>query len=226
MVPLNAVIISCKTIENELRTAMNQMQCHYPVLWLESGLHNWPDKLRQRIQELLDTCEAYDTVLLAMGFCGNSVVGLHTHGFRLVIPRCDDCITLLLGSPKRRLGLSGTYFLTEGWLEGEMNIWKEYRLCVSKYGEKRGRRIFQTMLAHYQNLALLDTGCRGCEKTEPEVKKTADALNLQYIKLEGTLDQIKELLASNWPEERFILVPPNSNVVPAMCTLKGNVYES
>lgn len=223
---MNAVIISCKTIENELCAAMKQVNCDYPVFWLEPGLHNWPDKLRQRIQELLDTCEGYNTVLLAMGFCGNAVAGLRTHDFQLVIPRCDDCITLLLGSVERRCSLSGTYFLTKGWLEGEMNIWKEFQLCMKKYGERRGRRIFETMLAHYQNLALLDTGCFDAVVLEPDVQEIADALNLRYVKLEGTLEHMKELLKADWTEERFVLIPPNSTVTPEMCTLKGNVYES
>ena len=81
---------------------MARVGCDYPVLWLESGLHNWPDKLQNRIQELLDQCQSYDTVLLAMSFCGNSVAGLETRDFQLVIPRSDDCITLLLGSLTRR----------------------------------------------------------------------------------------------------------------------------
>lgn len=223
---MNAVVISCKTIEKELYAAMEQTGCDYPILWLESGLHNWPDKLQMRLQELLDSCGNYDTVLLGMSFCGNSVVGLRTHGFWLVIPRCDDCITLLLGSLDKRLHVPGTYFLTEGWLAGELNIWKEYQLCLEKYGQKRGRRIFEAMLAHYRNLALLDTGCFDCGALEPQIREIADTLNLTYIKLDGTLEYLKGLFGAGWDEDRFVLVPPNCTVTSAMCTLKGNAYGS
>lgn len=221
---MNPIIIACKTIEQELIAAMKQTNCSYPVLWLESGLHNWPDKLRARIQELLDGCEGFDTVLLAMSFCGNSVVGLHTREFQLVIPRSDDCITLLLGSLARRQEAKATYFLTEGWLRGEMNIWKEYQNCLAKYGEKRGKHVFSTMLAHYQNLALLDTGCFDREALEKQVKEIARMLELEYVCLEGTLDHLKQLLEGPWEEERFVLVPPQSTVTAEMCTLKGNAY--
>lgn len=223
---MNAVVISCKTIEKELCTAMEQVGCNYPIVWLESGLHNWPDRLRLHLQELLDSCGNYDTVLLGMSFCGNSVVGLRTHGFQLVIPRSDDCITLLLGSLDKRLSITGTYFLTEGWLSSELNIWKEYQLCLEKYGQKRGKRIFETMLSHYRNLALLDTGCFDCRSLEPHIQEIADAMNLKYIKLDGTLDHLKKLLCSNWAEDCFVIVPPNSTVSSEMCTLKGIVYES
>jgi len=218
---MNPIIIACKTIENELLASMAQTGCTYPVLWLESGLHNWPDKLRNRIQELLDQCQSYDTVLLAMSFCGNSVVGLKTHDFRLIIPRSDDCITLLLGSLTRRQEAKATYFLTEGWLKGEMNLWKEYQNCLAKYGEKRGKRIFSALLAHYKNLALVDTGCFDRAKLEKQVRQIAAVLELEYICLDGTLDHLKQLLTGPWTEDRFVLVAPHSIVTADMCTLKG-----
>ena len=218
---MKPVSIACKTIENELLAAMEQVDCHFPVLWLESGLHNWPDKLRNRIQELLDQCQGCDTVLLAMSFCGNSVVGLKTHNFQLVIPRSDDCITLLLGSLARRQEAKATYFLTEGWLKGELNLWKEYQNCLAKYGEKRGKRIFSALLAHYKNLALVDTGCFDREVLEKQVQEIAAVLGLEYICLDGTLDHLKQLLTGPWTENRFVQVAPHSTVTTEMCTLKG-----
>lgn len=218
---MNPIIIACKTIEQELLASMKEIGCEYPILWLESGLHNWPDKLRNRIQELLDGCEEFDTVLLAMSFCGNSVVGLKTQDFQLIIPRSDDCITLLLGSVQRRKEAKATYFLTEGWLKGELNLWKEYQNCLAKYGEKRGKRIFSALLAHYRNLALVDTGCFHRETLEKQVRQIASVLGLEYLCLEGTLGHLQQLLTGPWEEDRFVLIPPHSTVTADMCTLKG-----
>ena len=218
---MQPIIIACKTIEQELLASMKETGCDFPVLWLESGLHNWPEKLRDRIQELLDQCLGYDTVLLAMSFCGNSVVGLHTHNFQLIIPRSDDCITLLLGSLAQRQKAKATYFLTEGWLKGEMNLWKEYQSCLAKYGEKRGKRIFSALLAHYENLALVDTGCFDRDLLEKQVQEIAAVLGLEYVCLEGTLDHLKQLLTGPWTSDRFVLVEPRSQVTSDMCTLKG-----
>lgn len=218
---MKTIVIACKTIEQELLASMEETGCEYPVLWLESGLHNWPDKLRNRLQELLNRCWEYDTVLLAMSFCGNSVVGLKTSDFRLVIPRSDDCITLLLGSLQRRQEAKATYFLTEGWLKGERNLWKEYQDCLAKYGEKRGKRIFAVLLANYKNLALVDTGCFDREALEQQVREIASFLGLEYICLDGTLNHLKQLLTGPWTEDRFVLVEPDSTVTAEMCTLKG-----
>lgn len=210
-------IIACKTIEKELLAAMAQVGCQYPVLWLESGLHNWPDKLRCEVQRLLDSCNGCGTVLLAMSLCGNSVVGLKTGDFSLIVPRCDDCITLLLGSPERRKKLPGTYFLTQGWLDGERNLWVEYQMALNKYGEKRGKRIFSAMLAHYDHLALLDTGCFDRQALEPVVQSMARELGLAPACLAGTLEYLRVLLTGPWDREQFLTVPPNGELTWKDC---------
>lgn len=218
---MKTVIIACETIRQELLAAVERTGCSFEILWLESGLHNWPKKLQGRIRELLDRCGEYDTVLLAMSFCGNSVVGLQTRAFQLVIPRCDDCITLLLGSLSRRLEVKGSYFLTEGWLRGERNIWKEYCHCISRYGQERGREIFEDLLSHYEKLTLVDTGCSDREALEGEVRQIADTLELEYSCMAGTLDHLSQLLTGPWTPERFVLVPPETTVTMEMCSLTG-----
>lgn len=218
---MEAVVISCKTIENELLAAMKELDCSYTTCWLESGLHNVPQQLNARIQDTINACCEYDTALLAMSFCGKSLEGLHSGNLQLVIPRCDDCITLLLGSHSRRQAIFATYFMTEGWLSGEHNLWWEYQHCIQKYGEKRGRRIFSVMLAHYKNLALLDTGCFDKEAAEARLVPIAEALGLEYTCIDGTLDYLKDLLNGNWDADRFLIVPPHTTISADMLTLKG-----
>ena len=218
---MNPVIIACQTIENELLAAMNAEGVNYPIRWIESGLHNVPKLLNRRLQEELDACTGYDTVLLAMSFCGNCLIGLKTHGFRLVIPRSDDCITLLLGSIERRQENQYTYFLTKGWLNGERNIWVEYENCLKRYGEKRGKRIFDSLFANYKYIALVDTGAYDARSAEAEAKRIAEKLGLDFRKMEGSLDHLRLLLQEGWNEERFVLIAPNTQVKHSDCSLKG-----
>lgn len=47
------------------------------------------------------------------------MVGLHTGNFQLILPRVDDCLSLLMGSMEQRYAaLQGGFgiFLTESWL--------------------------------------------------------------------------------------------------------------
>lgn len=218
---METAIIACKTLENELQAVMEALDCRLEVRWLESVLHNFPKQLNAQLQSALDSCAEFDTVLLAMSYCGNSLEGLRSGGLRLVVPRCDDCITLLLGSVHRRQSISATYFMTEGWLNGDSNIWQEYQYCLQKYGEKRGRRIFSAMLAHYKNLALLDTGCFDKKAAQARLLPMAETLGLEYTCIEGTLGYLQDLLSGNWDADRFLVVPPHTTISADMLTLKG-----
>lgn len=212
-------IIACKTIENELLAAMKRLENPLEIRWVESGLHNIPKQLNAHLQTLLDDCKDCRTVLLAMSFCGNALVGLRTGDFRLVVPRCDDCITLLLGSMQKRQSIQATYFLTEGWLKGERNLWREYEYCLEKYGPKRAEKIFSVMMAHYKNLAMLDTGCFDTLQCSQEIQRIAQVLNLEYTRIPGTLDYLDQLLQGDWPFSRFLIVPPHSCITHEDCTL-------
>ena len=211
---MSCCIIACKTLEKELLAAMSAAGCTYPVRWLEAGQHNRKDARRAEIQAALDQCGEFDTVLLAASLCGNLVVGLESHDFRLVIPRCDDCITLLLGSEETRNGCAGTYFLTAGWLSGRDNLRSEYLRSLEKHGETRTRRIFSAMLANYRQMAFVDTGCTD---VSTQVRELAGLLGLTYTRIPGTCSYLEELLSGPWEWDRFLVLEPNCTLTEAMC---------
>jgi hypothetical protein len=212
---MSTVIISCKTLQNELEKACREVSCRYPVFWLEAGLHNVPAHLTEAIREQLAALPAADTVLLAMGFCGNALIGIHTGEFRMIVPRVDDCISLMLGSVARRQGImreEPSYFLTKGWLDGETNIWRDYQYACRKYGERRGRAIYKTVLAPYKRLAVIDTGAYQMDAITPQTKKIAETLGLRHDVLMGDSSLLKQLLTGPWTEEKFLMIPPNATV--------------
>lgn len=195
-------IIACKTVENELLTALCDTELE--IIWLDPGLHNTPVRLTESIQSILNNTESVDIFLLAMGLCGNAMIGLYSSNAELVIPRVEDCISLMLGSEKKRKSCSGTYFMTEGWLKGEKNIWQEYIHTIQKYGEKRGKRIFDAMLRNYHTLALIDTGCYEIAPAAEACRSIANTLHLEYTKTPGTCSYFFDLIHGPWPAERFI----------------------
>lgn len=209
VLPVKTILIACETIKKELLAAMKSTGTDFPVVWLESGLHNVPKKLNEVLQEKLDLCEGYDTVLLGLSLCGNSVLGLKTRDYQLVIPKCDDCISMLLGDSPR---LHATMFLTQGWLDGGHHLGQEYDLCMEKYGEKRGKRIFAALLKNYRCLALLDTGCFDADAAETEIRAMAEKLGLEVTTLQGSIRYLEELLSGNWDPTRFVVLPANSTL--------------
>ena len=63
--------------------------------FLEMGLHDSPDIMRDKLQQLIDENDngEYDIILLGYGLCGNGAAGLRTQNTRMVMMRGHDCIT-------------------------------------------------------------------------------------------------------------------------------------
>jgi hypothetical protein len=207
--------LACETIRDELEHALEDAGGDFRVSWLESGLHNFPDMLRERLQTTLDSFDGCDQVLMAFGRCGNVLDNLRTGAYELILPNTDDCISLLLGSVRRRLEYSregGTYFLTRGWLRGERNIWTEYLYAREKYGEKNARSIMAIMLKNYRYLSVVDTQSYDLDGILPMTKGIADTLKLTHRVIPGTIRYLRDLLTGPWDGERFIRYPPHSRI--------------
>ena len=205
---MKTAVIACKTLEDELGYAMERTGCDFPVLWLEQGLHNVPQKLLEAAQAALDEAGA-ERVLMAMGFCGNSLRGLRVPAAELIVPRVDDCISLLLGSVKRRLEVSreySAYFFTEGWLRGERNIWVEHQHMLETYGEELTEELEKSMFGHYRTLGLLDCGIKPIAPLVEGTKMIAEGLHLTQQVIPASARYLEDLLTGPWPEDRFLTV--------------------
>ena len=212
---MNTVIVACKTLENELNLAISKTGVSYPIVWIESGLHNVPKKLHARLQEVLDSIQA-DRVLAVLGFCGNSVQGIKTGSFELIIPRVDDCISLLIGSMKERTDISNeysAYFLTDGWMRGERNLWVEYQYAIKKYGEEQAKSIAKMMYGHYRTLALLDSGATPIAELIAQTEIIAQTLSLEQKVFPASIAYIEQLLTGPWPEEKFVVKGPGQTII-------------
>ena len=206
------VIVGCETLKNELNLAMVRTDCSYPVIWLESGLHEKPDNLRSQLQTVIDDLES-DTALMAFGFCGNSMVGLRTPHARLILPRVADCIPLFLGSVERREQMGNkTYFFTEGYLQGERNITTEYEYALGRYDQETAAWLMREMLKHYEKFAVIDTGTYEVESVKRKVNPVAELLEMTVETVPGDLGLFCELLRGPWPDERFLTVEPGGSV--------------
>ena len=206
------VVIACETLKNELNLAMDQTGVSYPVIWIESGLHEFPDKLRARLQEVIDDLEP-GTALLAFGFCGNSMVGVNTPHARLILPRVADCMPLFLGSVEKREQMgSKTYFFTGGYLESERNLAVEYEEYLGRYDPETAAWLMQEMMKHYERFAVIDTGAYEVEPVTRKISTVAELLELPVEIVPGDMGFFCELLRGPWPDERFLTVEPGGSI--------------
>jgi len=215
---MKTAIFACNTIRDEVLLAEQHVKSGHEIFWLESNLHNFPDKLRAGMQAQLDILDGYDRVLMAFGFCGNSVLGLKTRSFELVLPRVDDCITLMIGSLDKRAELANglhSIYLTKGWLDHESNIWREYEYTVKKYGEEAAKYVIDVMYGNYDTLSIVDTGAYDIGTIFEQAKRIADKFVLQEKVIEGTTSFIEQLLTGPWDFPRFLIIPPFCTVEAA-----------
>ena len=211
------VAVVCETLRDEYELACVNTGCVYETRWVKSGLHNYPEKLREALQSELDNIIDADRVLLCFGYCGNSVFGLQTRNFELIMPKTDDCISLLLTPVSDDIKGNlpkASYFLTAGWLRGERSIYDEYTHAVARYGKKRGDRVMSVMLANYENLLLLDTGCFDMESAAAESSFIAKELGLRFDIFPASINYIEKLLTGPYSSDSFIITKPNSQVIP------------
>jgi hypothetical protein len=205
-------IIACATVAEELK------QLGVPedsMTVLEFGLHVYPDRLKERLQEAVDSVRGDCDILLGYGLCSNAVVGLNSGSHRLVVPRVDDCIALFLGSREEHLArlseAPGTYYLTKGWVEAQWETLAEYARLVEKYGEKRARKVAEVMYKNYTRIVLINTGNYRMDDFRDFARAMADFLDLEYVEIPGSNRMLEKMLAGDW-EPEFLVVPPGTPV--------------
>jgi len=217
---VQTVIIACQTLRDELRLAIKKTGVNYPVIYIESGLHIQPDSLHKKIQEQIDMIENVDVIIMVFGYCGNSMLGIKSLSCKIVLPRIDDCISLLLGSAevRRKISQEGTYYLTKGWLDYERNIISDYERTVARYGEKRALRVMNIMLAHYRRFMLIDTGAYSLESVLPRTQDFAAKLNLRHEVVKGSSRLLNKLLLGHWDQEFIVLEPGQEIELTDVCS--------
>ncbi|BBB91108.1 MAG TPA: DUF1638 domain-containing protein [Methylomusa anaerophila] len=217
---MGTVILACQTLQDELKMAIRETGVDFPVYYIESGLHNTPELLHQRIQDEINRIDNVGIIILVFGYCGNSLLGIKSETATLVIPRVDDCIPLLLGSSEARKTISkemGTYFLTKGWIDNENNMLQEFERCVRRYGHIRALKAMKIMLAHYKRIMLIDTGAYPVESVAPETRDFAGKLGMRHEVAPGSPRLLHKLLQGLWDEEFHVLTPGRTLTMNDIC---------
>jgi hypothetical protein len=213
---LETVVVACRTIEDEIKWALDRLSLNWPLVWLEGGLHNRVDRLRERVQEIFEEVDGRcERLIMALGYCGGGISGVVTGDYETVLPLADDCLSLLLGSmdARRRASILPTYFLTGGWMRHENNIAASYRQAIDKYGRAKADRIHQLMLSNYRRFALVCTNCYDLEEAAEKIEPLAASLDLAVEPLPWSDEWLLTLLTGPHADRsRFLVLPPRSQL--------------
>lgn len=204
---MSTIILSCGNLLHHVDAAQKKMKTNYKVVELDTRLHEFPEKMRRIISETLDGLnDSVDTVLMAMGLCGGSVSDFPLPR-RLVIPRVDDCITLLLHIDETwspNLKSPGHLYLTDT-IDDLMSTENILKSLTEKYGNK-GKRIFDLWFKDYCSVDIIDTGvydCR-CDRYMDHAKRNAELIHCPLTHVPGSNILLEKLVSGRWDHQFLI----------------------
>jgi len=229
-------LVACEVLYREMCAAVARSTNQVDIEFLPKGLHDLGGAaMRARLQEIADAADParYEALLLGYALCGNGVAGLESRALPLVIPRAHDCIALLMGSRQRYQeyfdSSPGVYFRSTGWLErGEdldqatTRIVRDRTGCgytledlIARYGDDNGRYLFDQFSGYqraYRRLTYIETGLEPDGRFEQRARDEAVRRGWEFELISGDLRLFESLLAGNWEDRDFLVVPPGWRV--------------
>ena len=210
-------VIMCEVILNEIK---DRLPSGWEVVEFEKRLHEHSDRLRGKLKDEIDRSSGFDIIFLGYGLCGKSTEGLISKGSFIVIPRCDDCISMLLGSAgeykKQFKSEPGTYYLTRGYIgEADDLAAGGFSEIKDKYDEETWKWIMKEMLKNYKRLVYINTGNYDPGQWRDIAKKEAEKFDLHFEEVKGSGDFFNKITGGLWDDD-FIIVKPGEAVTSAM----------
>ena len=216
------VVLACRVFE-ALFAQYVQAGAIQQFIYLDYGLHDYPKKLNEAVQQALNDLAEPSLVILGYGLCGNGLNGIRAGRHALLIPRADDCIAVFLGSYQRYrqefAAESATYYLTKGWLEAGSNPLEEHERYVARYGAAKADWLMDQMYHNYKRIALVAHSQEDLDTYRERAKQVArycERWGMRYEEILGSPDFFLHLLeAARDPEhasDDFILVQPGGEL--------------
>ncbi|MDM8543273.1 DUF1638 domain-containing protein [Desulfococcaceae bacterium HSG9] len=229
-------IIACAVLAHDIKFTAKKLGMDMGVKFLEGGLHDRPNLLREKLQEAIDTVSASgkcDRIVIGYGVCGRGAVGVKARNVPLAIPKVHDCIALFLGGDaayrKQFKKYPGTYYISAGWYDEKTEPMNQRKL-TAYYGEERLNydqmvenydkdtadetfRFLNAWQKNYQRAAFIETGAKISPKYEAYAQEMAEEYGWKYEKIDGDHGLIKQLLAASETTAEILVVPPEHVIV-------------
>ena len=219
-------LIGCQSTMNEVQGMglSEEMDCQF----LDYSFHARPDKLHNKLQEIIDESQAYDLIILTYSRCSNSVLGLVSPKVPLLLPSTHDCIGLMLGSSSRHMELFKknplTYYFSQGWLDYGRTPLDEYYEYKAKYGEEKALKLIRTLYGNYHKaIFIITSGIKDLKPYRQKLQEIADFFNWKVEEIDGDMNLLHSIVSGrNSPET--IYVEPGQKITLEL--LNGGHYET
>ncbi|MDR2612311.1 MAG: DUF1638 domain-containing protein [Deltaproteobacteria bacterium] len=209
-------IVACDVVSREIEAVVDGRDI--PVRVMEYALHERPKEMAAPLNRAAEEMMASgcERVGLCYGLCSNGTVGVHSRG-GLTVPRCHDCISMLVGSPARYMRMfaerPGTLYVTDGWLR---NAGDPLSIVEKRYTPRLGaKKAFKGMsleLANYSYICLINNGLGDVGRMRARARENCRAFNMEFVEVEADLSYFKAFVDGPWPGDDFMILGPGEKV--------------
>lgn len=216
---MNAVILACSSMARQVAAAQRKMGTDYPVRCVDRRYHAEPKEMRlQLIAALGGLAGKFDTVLVAMGFCGGSWESVRAP-LRVVAPRADDCITILLnrdGAPHENLKEPGHIYIRDTDT-GRYSLEGLRESVCERYGREHGLALFDKWFASYTHADIIDTGTYDsrAEVFLAQARRGAEIARCELRHVPGGNVVLEKLVSGDW-DDLFVVAEAGETLTREM----------
>ena len=218
---MTCCILSCTSLLDFVKAAQSSQGTDHPVFTLDRALHNEPAEMKKAACAMIDSLpREYDTVLVSMGFCGG--VWHETRFDRtLVIPRVDDCVSLLLHTDDGfhpNLKEDGHLYLYENDPKdfSALTLMHNTNSFTQDLDLKNMNKefLFEMWFHNYRNMDVIDTGLNDCysEEYAAAAQEQADQIGADLDYVPGSILLLEKLVSGCW-DHQFIVAKPGRRIL-------------
>lgn len=209
---MKRVILSCPTLRGELEPLLKTCTTDTTCIYLPSSLHSSPSRLREYLQEQIDSQpEDVDQILLCVSQCGGGTTGLTASTTPLVIPKTRDCIDILLSGESLSTLERDAHgiFLTKSWMESFQNSALDLNTMTQKYGKERAEERLRQIYRGFTNFYVIDTGSYDLAPVIAYIQPLVTLLDGKLELLPGKCGILRKLVAGKLDWD-FQIIPKHS----------------
>lgn len=208
---MSTIILGCSSLKDFIDHAQKKAGTEYPVKYLNRLYHRDPAEMREHVIEALNELDPdVDTVLVSMGFCGGSWDKVKVP-VRVVIPRVDDCVSLLLQTtdePVSDLKKPDHLYIKDKDPKN-MSFKGIFEHMTKDIDEETKKRYHEDWKRYYNEIDIIETEVYDSRKPEyaETVKIDADWLEAEMKYVPGGTYLLEKLFTGRWDEQFKVMEP-------------------